>query len=140
MRNEQKPSINLKAKCIHSAAHSGYGSLYSTATAVIIGNIAAACLSWFREVLMWHGPYLLKLFKTWHSTAGVALPVTYLLQFAEIIFIIYEQDYKLAGLLAFVTISSCFISVYKLYQSRMGLYQSVSQQRLVAIVQAGRVR
>lgn len=64
----------------------------------------------------------------------------YLLQFAEIIFITYEQDYKLAGLLVFVTITSCFISVYKLYQSRMGLYQSVSQQRLVAIVQAGRVR
>ncbi|DBA99058.1 TPA: hypothetical protein ACH3X1_014197 [Trebouxia sp. C0004] len=64
----------------------------------------------------------------------------YIVQFAEITFIAYEQDYKLAGLLAFVTISSCFVSVYKLYQSRMKLYQSVSQQRLVAIVQAGRVR
>ncbi|DBB14077.1 TPA: hypothetical protein ACH3X3_001037 [Trebouxia sp. C0006] len=64
----------------------------------------------------------------------------YIVQFAEIIFITYEQDYKLAGLLVFVTISSCIISVYKLYQSRMGLYQSVSQQRLVAVVQAGRVR
>ncbi len=70
----------------------------------------------------------------------VTVTVTHLLQFAEIIFITYEQDYKLAGLLTFFTISSCFISVYKLYQSRMGLYQSVSQQRLVAIVQAGRVR
>ena len=87
---------------------------------------------------MWRGPYLLKLFSTWYSKAAT-VTVT-LLQFAEIIFITYEQDYKLAGLLAFVTISSCFISVYKLHQSQMGLYQSVSQQRLVAIVHAGRVR
>jgi hypothetical protein len=89
-------------------------------------------------LLVWRGPYLLKLFSTFFSKAPVT--VMYLLQFAEIIFITYEQDYKLAGLLVFVTISSCIISVYKLYQSRMGLYQSVSQQRLVAVVQAGRVR
>ncbi|DBA65621.1 TPA: hypothetical protein ACH3X2_002681 [Trebouxia sp. C0005] len=73
------------------------------------------------------------------AAAYLCQPI-FIVQFAELIFITYEQDYKLAGLLLSVTITSCFVSVYRLYQSRMGLYQSVSQQRLVAVVQAGRVR
>ena len=73
---------------------------------------------------------------------AVSLPLTVacLLQFAEIAFTAYEDDYKLAGLLAGITLISCFMSVYRLFQSRMRLYESVCQRRLIPIVQGGRVR
>lgn len=73
-------------------------------------------------------------------TMSIAVSTIWLLQFAEIAFITYEDDYKLAALLASVTLASCFSSVYRLYQSRLKLYQSVSQSRLIPIVQLGRVR
>ena len=55
-------------------------------------------------------------------------------------FITYEDDYKLAALLASVTLFSCLLSVFRLYNSRMKLYHSVSQRRLIPIIQEGRVR
>lgn len=73
-------------------------------------------------------------------TADIAVSTLWLLQFAEIAFITYEDDYKLAALLACVTLASCFGSVYRLYQSRLKLHQSVSQCRIIPIVQSGRVR
>ena len=62
------------------------------------------------------------------------------MQFAEIAFIIYEDDYKLAALLMVVTLASCLISTYRLYLTRLNLYQTLSQRRLVPFVQGGRVR
>ena len=71
---------------------------------------------------------------------GLRLTIACLLQFAEIVFTAYEDDYKLAGLLAGVTLISCFMGVFRLFQSRMKLYESVCRRRLVPIVQGGRVR
>ena len=63
-----------------------------------------------------------------------------LLQFVEIALIIWEDDYKLAALLLAVTLGANFLVIARLYSSRLKLFQSVSQRRLIPIIQAGRVR
>lgn len=76
----------------------------------------------------------------WPHPSRVYFGLLCVLQFVEIAFITYEGDYKLAALLAAVTLVSCFAATSRLYGSRMKLYQSVAQRRLVPILHAGRVR
>ena len=63
-----------------------------------------------------------------------------LLQFVEIALIIWEEDYKLAVLLLAVALGANSVVIARMYSNRLKLYQSVSQRRLIPIVQAGRVR
>ena len=68
------------------------------------------------------------------------MPTLMLLQFVEIALILWEEDYKLAILLLLVTLIANSVIIARLYSSRLKLYHSVSQRRLIPIVQAGRVR
>ena len=63
-----------------------------------------------------------------------------LLQYVEVALIQWEADYKLATLLLAITIGANSIVIARMYSNRLKLYQSVSQRRLIPIVQAGRVR
>ncbi len=63
-----------------------------------------------------------------------------MLQIAELAFVAYEGNYRLAAVLSAVTLLACILGVWRLYKSRMALYRNVSHQRLVPVVQAGRVR
>ena len=52
----------------------------------------------------------------------------------------YEQYYYYAAALLGVTVVSCFTAVQVAYMKRMQLYASISQRRVVPIVQRGYVR
>ena len=61
-------------------------------------------------------------------------------QFGELAFVAYEGNWCLAAVLAAITIVASILAVWRLYTSRLALFRSVSHQRLVPVVQAGRVR
>ena len=52
----------------------------------------------------------------------------------------YAKFIMVASCLLFMTLTSSFVSTYKLYKKRSELFHAVGQQRLIPIVLAGRVR
>ena len=62
------------------------------------------------------------------------------MQFYELGYLYYAQFYALASALLLITVFSAFIATYALYQKRCELFQAVRQQRLIPLVQCGRVR
>lgn len=62
------------------------------------------------------------------------------MQFCELGYLYYAQFHVLASTLLLITVLSAFIATYALYQKRCELFQAVRQQRLIPLVQRGRVR
>lgn len=52
----------------------------------------------------------------------------------------YVKYYMVASCLLYMTLTSSFVSTYKLYKKRSELFHAVGQQRLISTVLAGRVR
>ena len=61
-------------------------------------------------------------------------------QFYELVYLISAGYQVLAILLLLVTVLSAFVATSALYPKRIKLFQSVRQQRLIPLVQKGRVR
>ncbi|DBA67666.1 TPA: hypothetical protein ACH3X2_001259 [Trebouxia sp. C0005] len=71
---------------------------------------------------------------------AVFLYPPFIVQYFELACMFYTKFYMVASCLLFFTLSSTFISTYKLYKKRSELFLAVGQQRLIPIVLSGRVR
>ncbi len=62
------------------------------------------------------------------------------LQYFELACMFYAKFIMVASCILYMTLTSSFVSTYKLYKKRSELFRAVGQQRLIPIVFAGRVR
>lgn len=61
-------------------------------------------------------------------------------QYFDLAFLYYMGYYAVASTLLFVTLSSAFLSTAELCKTQQELFKSVDRQRLIPLVQNGRVR
>ena len=62
------------------------------------------------------------------------------MQFYDLGYLHYAQVHVLASTLLLIMVLSAFVDTYALYQKRCELFQAVRQQRVIPLVQRGRVR
>ena len=62
------------------------------------------------------------------------------MQYFDLAYLYYMGYYSVASSLLFVTVSSAFISTAELCKTQQELFKSVDRQRLIPLVQNGRIR
>ena len=62
------------------------------------------------------------------------------MQYLDLAFLFYLEYYVLASILLVVTVSSAFVSTAELCKVQKALFKSIDEQRLIPLVQSGRVR
>lgn len=74
------------------------------------------------------------------SLHNVAITTLLFMQYAELAFTMYEGYSYYAGILLAITLISGFMSTIIAYRSRLQLYNSIAQCRLLPLVHKGYVR
>ena len=62
------------------------------------------------------------------------------MQYLDLAFLFYLDYYVLASILLVITVSSAFVSTAELCKAQKELFKSIDEQRLIPLVQNGRVR